>query len=211
MLKLAPLVVATFFLLVASAQASPLNVTATGTVTFNVITTPPLNGVAVGQQAVVEFTVDSSNFLDGVPGDTRGYVIDQASFSLSFSGGVNVGLVSPFPAGQTPYFTLVDGFPISDGFFVSTSALSPGGVPLSQTPLQFNLDLGYVGSTLASLDILAAKGVYAATGLTRFSFNVWQVFPDNVRLDIDFHDLTIANAPVSTDAPSWSGVKALYR
>ena len=210
MLKMATSALATLFLF-ASVQASPVDVSATGTVVFNGITTPPLNAVTAGQTAIVSFTVDSNNFVDGVPGDTRGYVIDQASFSLSFSGGASVGLLSPFPAGQTPYFTLVEGFPLSDGFFISTSPVSPGGVPLSQTPLQFNLDLGYVGSTLLTLDILDAKGTYGFTGLTRFGFNLWQSFPDNVRMEINFINLTIANGPVSIDSPSWSGVKALYR
>lgn len=210
MLKMATAVLGTLILF-ASAQASPVDVTARGTVVFNGITTPPLNAVTAGQQAIASFTVDSNNFVDGVPGDTRGYVINQASFSLSFSGGASVGLLSPFPAGQTPYFSLVEGFPASDGFFVSTSPISPGGVPLSQAPLQFNLDLGYVGSTLSTLDIEDAKGIYGFVGLTRFGFNLWQTVPDNIRMEIDFVDLTIANEPVSTDSPSWSGVKALYR
>lgn len=195
----------------AGAHADVVVVDATGTVVFNGITTPPLNGVTTGQTAVVSFEVDSNNFVDGIPGDTRGYVIDQASFSLAFSGGVSVGLLSPFPAGQTPYFTLVEGFPVSDGFFVSTSNVSPGGVPISQTPLQFNLDLGYDGGTLTSLDILDAQGTYDFTGLTRFGFNLWQIVPDNVRLDIEFASLTIQARPTATDASTWGKVKALFR
>jgi hypothetical protein len=195
----------------ADAHADLVMVSATGTVTFNGITTPPLNGVTAGETAVVSFEVDSNNSVDGIPGDTRGYVIDQPSFSLAFSGGVSVGLVSPFPAGQTPYFTLVEGFPVSDGFFVSTSNVSPGGVPISQTPIQFNLDLGYIGSTLTSLDILDAQGTYGFTGLTRFAFNLWQAFPDNVVLDIEFASLTIEAQPTATDASSWGKVKALFK
>lgn len=195
----------------AGAHADVVVVDATGTVVFNGIANPPLNGVTVGETAVVSFEVDSNNFVDGIPGDTRGYVIDQASFSLAFSGGVSVGLLSPFPAGQTPYFTLVEGFPVSDGFFVSTSNVSPGGVPISQTPLQFNLDLGYDGGTLTSLDILDAQGTYDFTGLTRFGFNLWQIVPDNVRLDIEFASLTIQARPTATDASTWGKVKALFR
>ena len=195
----------------AGAHADVVVVDATGTVVFNGIANPPLNGVTVGETAVVSFEVDSNNFVDGIPGDTRGYVIDQPSFSLAFSGGVSVGLLSPFPAGQTPYFTLVEGFPVSDGFFVSTSNVSPGGVPISQTPIQFNLDLGYIGSTLTSLDILDAQGTYDFTGLTRFAFNLWQIAPDNVVLDIEFASLTIQARPTATDASSWGKVKALFR
>lgn len=195
----------------AGAHADVVMVDATGTVVFNGITTPPLNGVTAGETAVVSFEVDSNNFVDGVPGDTRGYVIDQPSFALAFSGGVSVGLLSPFPAGQTPYFTLVEGFPVSDGFFVSTSNVSPGGVPIEQTPIQFNLDLGYDGGTLTSLDILDAQGTYGFGGLTRFAFNLWRIVPDNVILDIEFASLTIQAQPTAADASSWGKVKALFR
>ena len=96
---------------------------------------------------------------------------------------------------MTPYFTLVEGFPVSDGFFVSTSPISPGGVPLSHMPYQFNLDLGYVGATLATLDITDAYGDYAFGGLTRFSMDIWQSSPDNVRMAMDFSQLSIVPAP----------------
>jgi hypothetical protein len=182
-------------LVVGAAQGAIVTVTAQGTVVFNGITTAPLNAVAAGHTAVMSFQVDSNVFVEGVPGDTRGYEIIQPSFSLAFSTPVSVGLLNPFPAGQTPYFTLVDGFPVSDGFFVSTSPTSPGGVPISQTPLQVNLDLGYVGTTLGSLDILDAVGTYGFTGLTRFSFTLWQSFPDNVRMEIEYSQLTIVPAP----------------
>lgn len=183
--------------MIVAAQAEPLTVTATGVVVFNGVTAAPLNAVGAGDAATMSFQVDSNNFIDGIPGDTRGYVIDEASFSLAFDTPASVGLLNPFPGGQTPYFTLVDGFPVSDGFFVSTSPVSPGGVPLSQTPLNANLDLGYVGATLSSLDILDALGTYDFTGLTRFGFTLWQTFPDNVRMEIDFAQLAITPEPAS--------------
>jgi hypothetical protein len=191
-------------------QASLVEVSARGQVLFNGITTPPLNAVTAGQTARMLFTVDSGNFVEGVPGDTRGYVIDQPTFALTFSGGVSVGLLNPFPGGETPYFTLVDGFPVSDGFFVSTSPVSPGGVPLAQSPIQANLDLGYVGTTLGSLDILAAIGSYGFTGLTRFSFNLWRISPDNVVMEIDFTDLSIAT-PLPVEPSTWGEVKTHFR
>jgi hypothetical protein len=194
-------------LLVAPAHADTVTVTAMGQVIFNGISDPPLSGVPGGDLATMSFVVDSNNFVDGIPGDTRGYVIDPTSFSLSFASGVSLGLLA---GPDTAYFTLVDGFPVSDGFFVSTSPVSPGGVPLEQAPFNANLDLGYDGSTLASLDILDAVGVYGFGGLTRFAFNIWAIFPDNVALDMDFISLTI-EAAVSVEASSWSRVKATYR
>lgn len=205
-------IVALVLLASTGAQAEIVRVEATGIVIFNGIGASPLGDVSGAEDATMTFLVDSDMFMDGVPGDTRGYPIDMSSFSLSFSGGVDVGLLSPFPAGQTPYFTLVDGFPVSDGFFVSTNNVSPGGVPLSQEPVNFNLDLGYVGETLTSLEILDAVGVYDFDGLTRFGFNLWQVVPDNVVMDIDFSQLTIqVEEPSPTLESSWSGVKQVYR
>src|SRR5687768_15977662 len=178
--------------LASAARADVVAVSVRGQVIQNLITTPPLSGVPVGNTGVMSFTVDSNNFVDGIPGDLRSYPINPSSFALTFQpSGVTVGLANPFPAGQTPYFTLVDGFPVSDGFFVSTSTVSPGGVPISQSPLQANLDLGYTGATLSSLNILDAFGTYDFNGLTRFGFNLWQTFPKNVRLDMDFQQMTI--------------------
>lgn len=195
-----------------SAQADLISVTAEGTVVFNGVSTAPLNAVGSGDSAKMSFQVDSNVFVDGIPGDTRGYEIIQSSFDLSFNAPpVSVGLLNPFPGGQTPYFTLVDGFPVSDGFFVSTSPISPGGVPLSQSPLQVNLDLGYVGSTLSSLDIMDALGSYDFTGLTRFSFTLWQAFPDNVRMEIDFASLTITPEPATAALLGAWAILALRR
>jgi len=200
------IVLAVTILVAATAQASPLNVSATGSVYFNGVGAPPLSGVLSGETATMSFQVDSDDWVELAPGDVRGYVIDNSTFSLSFTGGVAVGL-----APGTAYFCLVDGFPVSDGFFVSASATSPGGVPLTQDPVQFNLDLGYEGDTLTSLDIIDAKGVYAFDGLTRFGMGLWQIFPDNVVMGIEFEYLSIANEPVSVDESSWSRVKAMYR
>ncbi len=49
---------------------------------FNAIPTAPLGNVTAGEEVAVSFQVDSNNFVEGVPGDTRGYEIDQPSFSL---------------------------------------------------------------------------------------------------------------------------------
>lgn len=172
-----------------------IEVEVTGQVVFNGIGDPPLGNINGGESVVMSFLVNSSDFMDGIPGDTRGYVIDQSSFLLSFGGGVSVGLLNPFPGGQTPYFGIVDGFPVSDGFFVSISTISPGGVPLEQEPFNANLSLGYNGDTLNSLDILDAVGTYDFDGLTSFGFNLWANFPDNIAMEMDFVQMTITVIP----------------
>jgi hypothetical protein len=183
----------------APAHAVTVLVAAFGEVTENLIADSPLGDVTAGEGVVMSFTVDSSNFVDGVSGDSRGYVI--SSFSLAFSGGVNVGLLM---GGDTAYFTLADGMPVSDGFWVSTSPDSPGGAPLEQEPYNVNLDLGYEGDTLSSLGILDAAGVYDLNGLTRFGFTVWQGSPDFPGMQIDYHQLMIQPLPpVPVPAALW--------
>ncbi|MHC5007657.1 MAG: hypothetical protein ACYTGF_09905, partial [Planctomycetota bacterium] len=129
-MRIAAAIPAAVAALAGAAQAGVMvDVTVTGIVEFNGIGDPPLSGVMPGDAVSLTFLVDSDNFVDGIPGDTRGYVIDQTSFLLSFADGiVTQGLMNPFPAGETPYFTLADGIPVSDRFWVSTSTNSPGGV-----------------------------------------------------------------------------------
>jgi len=186
---------ALILLAVAPVHAATVRISVTGQVVFNGIDEPPLGDVASGDPVVISFTVDSDDFSDGIPGDTRGYVIDASSFTATF-GDVQIGLLDPFPDGRTPYFTFVDGFPVADGFFIASSPSSPGGVALAQEPFSLNLDLGYEGDVLSSLDILDAQGEYAFEGLTRFGFNVWSVFPDNVAMEMDFSGLSIHAVPV---------------
>lgn len=193
------------------AQADIVTVTATGQVIFNGINDGELGTVNGGETATVSFTVDSNNFVDGVPGDLRSYGMTPGSFSMSFSGGASVGLADPYPGGLTPNITLVDGFPVSDGFFVSDSEFSPGGVALSQGDFYFNLDLGYTGDTLNSLDILDALGTYDFGGLTRFGMNIWRIFPDNVAMEMDFAQMTITPAPASAALLGLGGLVAIRR
>jgi hypothetical protein len=198
-MKRAAALLAIAILAMAPAHATTVFVAALGEVTENLIADSPLGDVAAGEGVVMSFTVDSNDFVDGAGGDSRGYVI--SSFSLAFSGGVTVGLLI---GGDTAYFALADGIPVSDGFWVSSSPDSPGGAQLEQEPYNVNLDLGYDGDTLSSLDILDAGGVYDFDGLTRFGFSVWQVSPDFPAMSIDYHQLRIqALPPVPVPATLW--------
>jgi len=208
-MKWTTVILAVSMLVVTTASADVITVTATGQVIFNGIGDPPLGGVGAGDTVEMSFEVDSDVFLDGVPGDTRGYEIDQSSFSLTFDTPASVGLLNPFPGGETPYFTLVDGFPVSDGFYVSTSPFSPGGVPLEQEPFSTNLEIGYEGDTLSSLDILDALGTYDFDGLTSFGFTIWSIFPDNVAMEMDFVQMTIVPEPTTFGLLAALGLLAL--
>ncbi len=199
------ILVALTMLVAFTAQAAPVTITAVGTVGWNGIQDEPLSDVSAGEMVFMTIQVDSDVYTDGVPDDVRGY--DIQFFDVSFASGLGLGLLAGAP---DTYFALIDGYPASDGFFVSSSTSSPGGVPLVQEPFNFNLDLGYVGETLDNLNILDALGTYNYDGLTRFGFNLWSVFPDNVAMDIEFQQLIITS-PLPTEESSWSGVKAMYR
>ena len=101
-------------------HAATVRVDVSGQVIFNGIGAPPLGDVDSGDPVTISFTVDSDDFTDGIPGDTRGYAIDPSSFVVTFDG-VQIGLLDPFPDGRTPYFTLIEGFPVSDGLFIASS------------------------------------------------------------------------------------------
>jgi len=152
-----------------------VEVTVTGTVEFNSIGPPPLGSVEVGDSASLHFIVDSSNFVNSGMFPTRGYPILASTFSMDFPA-VSIGLASPFPPGQTPYFVLRNNDPAVDGFFLSTNLSSSTGVPLDQMgssgPLLDDFSVTYGGSELSSLDILDALGTYDFTGLTVFNWTV---------------------------------------
>lgn len=157
-------------------QAGTLvTVTATGTVEFNQIRTPPLGDVTPGDAAVMTFVVDSDIFTDSGSFPTRGYHIEPASFTLTFDI-LELELMDPFPAGQTPYFVIRDNDPAVDGFFVSTNVDFPVGVPINQDgifgPFVNNYSVTYTGDTLPSLDILDALGTYDFDGLTVFNWTI---------------------------------------
>ena len=174
------------------ARAELVNVTINGSVEWNMISGPPLNGAHVGDAAKLTFTVDSNNFLNNPQFPTRGYPIDHSSFKLQFPT-FDIGLQNPYPAGQTPYFVVRNNDPAVDGFMVSTGTGFPEGVPLSQVGGFGNFEnafhVTYEGTRLSSLDILGALGNYNFTGLSVFNWTI-DDGPVNA-LGILFHDMTI--------------------
>ena len=175
--------------LMSSANADIVQVDIYGTVIFNGTTGSPLSTVTVGQTARTSFMVDSNVYINSIPGDVRAYDIMIGSYSLSFSGGASVGAVAP------AYFGVRDGDPVADGFFVSDSTVSIGGVAMTQAPYREDFHTSYLGSHLSSVDILDAVGTHNFNDLTVFGYTLWQAFPDNVRMNIDFTHMTIAVVP----------------
>ena len=62
--------------------------------------------------------MDSNSFLNG-SFPTRGYSIIPSSFTLTV-GSATVGLATPYPAGDTPYFVIRDNDPGVDGFLLAS-------------------------------------------------------------------------------------------
>jgi len=185
--------IGTLALAAVDARAEIVNVELNGSVEWNQIAGAPLNGAQVGQAAKLTFTVDSNSFLNTPTFPTRGYPIDKTSFKLKFPT-FEIGLQSPYPAGQTPYFVIRNNDPMVDGFMVSSGTGFPDGVPLSQAGAfgQFKNEfhVTYGGSTLSSLDVLGALGHYDFTGLSVFNWTI-DDGPVNA-LGILFSDMTIS-------------------
>ena len=176
----------------------PVQVTINGEVEFNLINpnNSRLGNVMVGDAAAMSFLVDSDMFVDSMSFPTRAYEIDQASYDFTL-GGESLGLQSPFPVGQTPWFVLRDNDPAVDGFFVSDNPNFPNGVPTDEAGAfgQFKAaaSVTYDGSTLSSLDILDALGTYDFTGLTVFNYTVVDGPVDAI--GVIFSDMTIEAIP----------------
>jgi hypothetical protein len=159
----------------ALANGTPVRVTVTGTVEYNLVSAPPLGNFDDNDPVELSFLVYSGDFVNSPSFPVRGYRIDRTSFELK-SGGDTLALQSPWPAGMEAYFSIRNNDPGVDGFMVTRTVASPGGVPLNQNggfgPLNHDFYVTYGGSTLASLDILAAVGTYDFTGLTVFNWTV---------------------------------------
>lgn len=183
-------------------HASPVRVELRGCVTRNQVHPPASFNediVRRGDLGVVSFLVDSENFQSPAIVNTRGYVIDPASYTLTFytaTGTVVERLLNPYPG--TPYFVLRNGDPVVDGFFVSTDDLGTPEIYLYLTErgraiFQQTLETSYTENTLHSLDINDAIGTYGYTGLQRFYFTLVDTEVD--ALIFDYHTLTISPEP----------------
>lgn len=152
-----------------------VRVTWNGEVEFNQINPAPLGTPGPGEGLSISFLLDTDDFVDSPNFPTRGYIIDQGSFEMTFDS-VTVGLASPFPAGVTPYFVIRNNDPGADGFLISNNVELPGSVPLEQQGIfdAFGLraSVTYGADALPSLDLLDALGDHDFTGLTVFGFAV---------------------------------------
>jgi hypothetical protein len=196
-----------------SAQADNVRIEILGEVEYNQVNFGAFAAVGPGDPALIQFCIDSDVYADSPTYPTRGYVINQPTFTLTL-GPVTVGLQDPFPTGETPYFVVRDNDPAVDGFFMSRSVDWPTGVPVNE-PAQLDpfftstFEVSYDGATLSSLDILDALGVYGYAGIGSFYFTVNDSWAEPIGMI--FTQLTISVGPSPTDNTTWGEVKALFR
>lgn len=196
------------------AHATPVSVEIKGTVEFNQIRQGVLARTIVpaGSPVSITFLLDSDNFVNSGTFPVRGYVINNPSFKF-MAGTAMTELQNPFPAGQVPYFVLRNNDPAVDGFYLSTLVDGPIGVPLN-APAQIDpyfisqFSVGYLGTTLTSLNIEDALGTFNYTGLTNFNFVLNDAGFD--AMGIEFIRMDIAAVVVPVEPTSWGRIKTLF-
>lgn len=161
---------------VAALAGETVIVTVHGTVEENQIGAAPLGNAQVDDPVTMTLVLDSDNFVDSGSFPVRGYVIDQALYTLQL-GSTVIGLQDPFPGGETPYFVIRNDDPATDGFFTGSGIdRFPNGIPLDQVGVfgnfRDNFSVSYGNDPLPSLDILDALGSYDFTGLTVFGWTI---------------------------------------
>jgi hypothetical protein len=183
----------------AIAHAAAVRVVVAGSVEYNYIQ-GDLSGVVAGDRAVMSFNLDSGNFLNSESFPTRGYRIDLSSFELSI-GGVPMHLDLPQAGSGDALFVLRDNDPQVDGFFLS---LGPDDrVPLSlhvpgldaEHELEFGRTFS-VNSTLHSLNILDAVGVYGFEHMSSYQWTLGRF--GNYGLEVAYETVTISAVPEPT-------------
>jgi hypothetical protein len=196
----------------ACARADIVQIDITGTVDFNAFGSGPFAGVPSGAPASLRFQVDSANFLNSAGVPTRGYVILQPTLVFQAGAG-STTLLSPFPAGQTPYFVLRDNDPAVDGFFISLGTDLPAPLPLAFNP---NAGINFLstfqgGTTLSSLDILGAVGTYNLAQMSVFNWGISIGPGDPMGMIFDQITIAVVPAPGSGLCLTGMGLLALRR
>ena len=209
-MRIAVVLVATALSLVGTAPAAIVNVEILGSVEYTGVTFGPLSAVNPGDPVVWSFALNSDDYLDSPNFPTRGYEIDQASFTMTL-GSVELALDSPFSG--TPYFVIRNNDPAADGFMFSTNTDWPADLPLDE-PGQIDqfashFEVGYTEDTLISLDILDALGTYDYTGLTSF-FTTLNDGPFEA-MGLEFEQMSIVPEPSSLGLFALCGLSLLRR
>jgi len=192
-------------------QADLYKVTVLGSVDFNVIQ-GSMAGVTSGDEVVMSFNVDSTNFITGgFP--TRGYGIIESSFVMTVDGRpVSFDIPQPDPA----YFVLRNNDPQVDGVFLSPgpdfdfplAVHIPGLAPTHELSFQHTFA---DNTTFSSLDIADAVGTYnLSSNVSSYLFGIGRF--GNLGAEYGPAQMTIESVPEPmTMAVLGAGALALLR
>jgi hypothetical protein len=177
----------------AVASADIVHVTITGTVEFNNFPGGTLAPARAGDPVVMQFDVDSTNYVDSQTYPTRGYIVNPATFRFQAGAG-SMSLPNPLPGNTHAYFMLRNNDPVVDGFVFGSSVdeevplpVNIGGVSNINTRF---LRTFTVGTVLPSLDILDAIGHWDSEYMSSFDWAVSLGGED--LMYVDYTSITIA-------------------
>ena len=193
------------------AAADIFQVEISGEVDSNFVHFGQFANVTSGDAVLVQFQVDSEDYLDSPDLLTRGYPISNYSIMV---GTVTVGLCDPYPVDLVPYYVLSDNDSDVDLFRLLTGTEYPPGVyldaPGNIDPFLRNaFTVCYDGDTLGSLDIAGAVGTYGQDGLGGSFFNLLD--GPYYAITFLFTRMTISIVSVATQARTLTEVKNLFR
>jgi hypothetical protein len=178
------------------AHAELVNITATGSVGFNVIQGNQA-GIPAGAPVTLSFNVDSDVFANSPNFPTRGYDVIPSSFSLTV-GGQPINLINPQPNGPAR-FVLRNNDPAVDGFFLTQNNVDfPFAVAVTIPGLAPNHELSFErgfndGTPFPSLNILDCLGTYGQTNLSSFNWTVGRF--GNAGAEYNYLTTTISIVP----------------
>lgn len=204
-------------LMIAAAPASAVmvQIDCNAEVEFSQINFGELADIVPGDAVLVQFLVDSDNYMDQDGIGVRSYPIVPGSWEITIGSVGPVAMVEPQPFGRTPYFNLRESDPVADGFFVDCNT------QYDVWPVQFEIParidpnfglkwtIGYVGTTFDSLDILEGLGTYDFDGLTSFYCGLQDA--GNDAMGFIPINTVITTDVVAVENSSWGDIKSMFR
>jgi hypothetical protein len=208
---------ATLFVLMLAgpALAEMVNVEIISEVEYSQVRDGILANTMPGDLVVASFLVDSDNFIDSTSYGVRAYPIVMTSYQLTVGSVGPISIVDPQPNGATIYFQVRESDPVSDGFCLSGDPEWYMPNPYIDVPgklepyMAYEYEIGYLGHTLDSRDILDIAGTYGYDGIESFYSAVQDGWAD--ALGLLYLQTVITAQSVSVEETSWGNVKSLFR
>ncbi len=184
----------------AAAHAAPYQITITGRVEYNQVSSGPLAVVAANDPVTISFRVDSNSFVDSPNFPTRGYTIDRPSFTCTL-GSATLLLEGVDAKLSGDFFTLRNNDPGVDGFMLTHDNVEldnslPSNVAGAFGQFGIRQYTTYDSTLIPSLNIADAVGSYEYDTLSVYGFAITDGPFDPI--GIEFLQTTIAIVPPPT-------------